>query len=298
MLSGRYGSGTALSRIGQLHFPAGWKGVIGSMSEADGLTNKSVVKGVQLLRELARHDSGATVTDLAKAVGLSRPTAFRLLNSLEQTGFVDRDEDSKYTLGWEFARLARRADPYSGLVARVQPVLDDLAETLRETVTLSVPTPPGRDLDLIAASKGDHVVGVSVGTLVGQKWPLHASSSGKILLAELTPEELAEFLPKRLEALTRDTIVDRDVLLRELQQVREQGYSIIDNELEEGLISLSRPVRDSAGGLVAVVTVDAPRYRFGRNRFPEALQQMQGAVVQLVELMWPGEREAVAEAAG
>lgn len=260
------------------------------MSEAAGLINKSVVKGVQLLRELARHDSGATVTDLAKAVGLSRPTAFRLLNSFEQTGFVDR-ADAKYTLGWEFARLARRADPYAGLVARIQPVLDDLAHGLRETVTMSVPTPAGRELDLIAAATGAHVVGASVAALVGQRWPLHASSTGKILLAEMAADELRGFLPKRLDALASDTIVDRDVLLRELQQVREQGYAIIDNELEEGLLSLSRPVRDSAGTLVALLTVDAPRYRFGRDRIPEALQRMQETIERLLTLMWPGETE-------
>ncbi|MFC9685918.1 IclR family transcriptional regulator, partial [Streptomyces sp. NPDC056948] len=280
--------------IKQSDYPVGWKGVVSSMSEDDGLTNKSVVKGVQLLRELARHGSGATVTDLAKAVGLSRPTAFRLLNSFERTGFVDRN-DAKYTLGWEFARLARQADPYAGLVSRIQPILDELAETLRETVTMSVPTPPGRELDLIAAAKGAHVVGVSVGALIGQHWPLHASSTGKILLAELTAEDLEKALPERLESLTRDTIVDRDALFRELQQVREQGYSIIDNELEEGLLSLSRPLRDSAGSLVAILTVDAPRYRFGRDRIPEALQRMQGATDQLVDLMWPGDKDVPAD---
>lgn len=263
------------------------------MSEADGLTNKSVVKGVQLLRELARHDSGATVTDLAKAVGLSRPTAFRLLNSLELTGFVDRT-DAKYTLGWEFARLARRAHPYAGLVTRIQPVLDELAETLSETVTVSVPLPSGRELDLIAAATGSHVVSVSVRTLIGGQWPLHASSTGKILLAEMDQDTLMTLLPPRLEALTPDTIVDRDILMREVQQVREQGYSIIDNELEEGLLSLSRPVRDSAGSLVAVLTVDAPRYRFGRDRIPEALQQMQRTTGRLVGLMWPGEQQNAA----
>ncbi|WP_420903312.1 helix-turn-helix domain-containing protein [Streptomyces boncukensis] len=57
------------------------------------------------MREFARHETGADVTEPASAVGLSRPTAFRILNSLEQTGFVDRNA-AKYTLGWEFSRLA------------------------------------------------------------------------------------------------------------------------------------------------------------------------------------------------
>jgi DNA-binding IclR family transcriptional regulator len=262
------------------------KGTVASMSASDGLTNKSVVKGALILRELARYESGATVTELAGAVGLSRPTAFRILNSLEQTGFVDRN-DAKYTLGWEFSRLARRADPYAGLVARLQPVLDELADSLKETVTLSVPT-PGQELDLIAAATGSHVVGVSVDALIGQRWPLHASSGGKILLAELSEKKFMEIVPQELEAFTPETISERKALLREVQQVREQGYSIIDNELEEGLLSLSRPMRDSAGSVVAILTVDAPGYRFGRDRIPDTLERMGEATEELVRLMWPG----------
>ena len=65
---------------------------------------------------------------MAKASGISRPTAFRLLNSLERTGLVDR-VDHKYTLGWELARLGRHADPYAGLVAKAQPLLQELPTT-------------------------------------------------------------------------------------------------------------------------------------------------------------------------
>lgn len=262
------------------------EGVMVSMSESEGLVNKSVLKGALLLRELARHESGATVTELASAVGLSRPTAFRILNSLEQTGFVDRT-DTKYALGWEFSRLARRADPYGRLVGRIQPILDGLADTVKETVTLSVPT-PGQELDLIAAAKESHVVGVSVDSLIGQRWPLHASSTGKIVLAEMSSERLQENLPSTLEKFTPDTVTDRNVLLKELQEVREQGYAILDNELEEGLLSLSRPIRDSAGSMVAILTVDAPRYRFGRDRIPDTLQKMRDTAEELMRLMWPG----------
>ena len=85
--------------------------------DAPDLTNKSVVKAMTLLRELGRHPQGITVTELAQNVGLSRPTAFRLLLSMEQVGFVDRS-DNNYTLGWEVARLGRLADPTAGVGRR------------------------------------------------------------------------------------------------------------------------------------------------------------------------------------
>jgi DNA-binding IclR family transcriptional regulator len=76
------------------------------------------------------------------------------------------------------------------------------------------------------------------------------------------------------------------VLLKELGLIREQGFGIIDNELEEELISLSRPVRDSSGNLVAILTLNGPRYRFGRALIPDALQRMQRTVDELVAAFW------------
>ncbi|MEU1513213.1 IclR family transcriptional regulator [Streptomyces sp. NPDC005811] len=249
------------------------------------LTNKSVTKAVRLLRELAAQPrSGATVSALAKAAEISRPTAFRLLNSLERNGFVDR-VDHNYILGWELARLGRLADPYAGLVARVQPLLQELADKCNETVTLSVPNLQD-GIDLIAEAAGSQLIGLSAQNMIGQRWPLHASSTGKILLAEMPAEKVKALLPEKLESYASNTITDRAALLKELQQVREQGFSVIDNELEEGLLSLSRPIRDSSGVLVAVMSLNGPRYRFGRVRIPEALQQMQATVDRIVEVFW------------
>jgi DNA-binding IclR family transcriptional regulator len=253
-------------------------------AEPAELTNKSVTKAVRLLRELAAQPrSGATVSTLAKAVGISRPTVFRLLYSLERTGLVDRI-DNNYLLGWELTRLGRLADPYSGLVARAQPLLQELADKFNESASMSVPNAHD-GVDLIAEAFGSHYVGIASQMsqhLVGQRWPLHASSTGKVLLADM-PEALA-LLPEKLEAYTAHTITDRATLLRELQQIREQGFGVIDNELEEGLLSVSRPVRDSAGNMVAILTLTGPRYRFGRDRVPEALKNMQEIVDRLIEV--------------
>lgn len=262
---------------------------MGEAPEPADMANKSVTKAVRLLRELAAQPrAGATVTTLAKAAGLSRPTAFRLLSSLERTGLVDR-VDHTYSLGWELARLGRHADPYAGLVARAQPLLQELADKFNESATLSVPNPHD-GLDLVAEAFGSHLVGIVSGMssqhMVGQKYPLHASSSGKVLLAAMPFAKVIAMLPEKLEAFTAHTITDRTVLLKELDQVREQGFAVIDNELEEELISLSRPVRDSSGTMVAILTVNGPRYRFGRARIPEALHQMQDIVDRLVDAFW------------
>src|SRR5690625_4319379 len=122
---------------------------MGKAPEQPEMANKSVMKAVRLLRELAAQPrTGATVTTLAKAAGLRRPTAFRLLYSLEQGGLVDR-VDTNYVLGWELARLGRHADPYAGLAAHAEPPLQDLADYFNESVTLSIPNAQD-GLDLVA----------------------------------------------------------------------------------------------------------------------------------------------------
>ncbi|GAB2762469.1 IclR family transcriptional regulator [Salinifilum aidingensis] len=262
---------------------------MGDPSDPASLTNKSLVKAARLLRILGHHSTGASATMLAAEAGIPQPTAFRLLVTLEREGLVDRS-DNNYMLGWELARLGRIADPYGGLVSRVQPALDELAAELSETVTLAVPN-QRHDFDLVAEAAGPHVVGAAVRNVVGEHFPLHASSTGKVLLAEMPAEKVRQLLPEKLETYTSQTIADREVLLSELEKVREQGYSVLDNELEEELLSLSCPVRDVAGTLVAVLTVDGPRYRFGRDRIPSALQSLQKSAERIAALLWHGEDE-------
>ena len=251
------------------------------VGEAVDLTNKSVIKATVLLSELGRHRSGITVTELAQAVGMTRPTAFRLLLSLEQTGFVDR-VDNRYTLGWEMARLGRLADPYAGAVARVQPILEEYAAKLNETVSFAMV----RDklaYDVIAEASGSRYLNVTM--YVGETYPVHASATGKLLLSEMTDEEVALALPKKLESFTSHTITKRDALIRDLDKVREQGYAVLDSELEEGLFVVALPVRDVAGALVGIVSVNGPEQRLKSDTLPDTVEQLRQAARDIAKAL-------------
>lgn len=241
--------------------------------EAVDLTNKSVIKATVLLGELGRHRAGITVTELAQAVGMTRPTAFRLLLSLEQTGFVDR-VDNRYTLGWEMARLGRLADPYTGAVARVQPILEEYAVRLNETVSLAM-VRDAVNYDVIAEASGSRYLNVTM--YVGETYPVHASATGKLMLAEMSDDEVAQSLPKKLERFTPATITKRELLIQELHKIRDQGYSVMDSELEEGLFVVALPVRDVAGALVGIVSVNGPEQRLKSKDLPDTIDQLRAA---------------------
>jgi len=257
-------------------------GALGSPFEPTDMTNKSVTKAVRLLRAIAAQPrTGATVTKLAKASGISRPTAFRLLNSLERAGVVDR-VDTNYTLGWELARLGRHADPHTGLVMKAQPVLQGLVDGFSELAFLYVPNAT-EGLDLVAKATGSHFIGRSQHG--EQQLPLYASSSGRVLLADMPEEKAKALLPELLKPYT---ITDRAALVTELKLIRTQGFGIV-HHADEGLISLSQPVRDSSGTIVAILAINGARCHPGTAHRPDVvvLQRMQRAVDQLTDTFWP-----------
>ena len=249
--------------------------------EAGQHSNRSVNRALHLLRRVAA-TPGATASELATAVGLSRPTAFRLLTTLEENGMLDRIE-GRYQLGGEIARLGDLADPVAGVQHRVTPLVQDTAEALGETVTYSVRRSTSL-LDVVVQAN-PHRVGLSVTSMVGQRWPLHASSTGKLVLAEAPPERLDELLPAQLQRLASRTITSRRKLDKELGMVREHQFAIIDDELEEGIVSAAVPVRDDAGQLVGALSVVGPKHRFERDACLDAIPQLTSFADQIARIL-------------
>ena len=245
------------------------------------LINKSVVKATVLLRELGHHRDGINVTELAQSVKMSRPTAFRLLLSLEQTGFVER-EDNRYKLGWQLAHLGRLADPYAGIVARIQPLLDDYAERLQETFSF-VMVRGEWEHEVIAEASGSRYLRSHL--YLGGSYPLHASATGKLILAEQSDEKIEAKLPKKLESFTGHTITSRDALLKEVRQVREQGYAILDDELEEGLFAVGCPVRDPSGALIGILVINGPSQRLKSDRLPAVIEELRQGADEVAKLL-------------
>src|SRR5262249_27703602 len=135
----------------------------------------------------------------------------------------------------------------------------ELADQTRETVTLEVLV---RDevltLDEVV---GSHMIGALPS--LGTRWPAHATSTGKVLLAHLPEEELLERLAHRLEGMTPRTITDPQALARELFRVRARGYATNVEELEPGFVAVAAPVRSAAGTVVAAIGVGGPKSRLG-----------------------------------
>lgn len=249
-------------------------------ANAPDLMNRSVIRAMTLLSEVGNYPDGVTATELAQTTGLARPTVFRLLLSLAHAGFLEKS-DGVFALGWEIARLGRKADPHRGIIPRVQLVLDRLATDVNETVGYAVVTGP-TTFDLVAEATSSHLLSPSQG-YIGKDFPLHASATGKIMLANLTDEQVETLLPEQLEALTQFTVTDRGLLLAELEEIRARGYATLDNELEEGLFGVSVGVRDNAEYLIGVLAVSGLDQRMKSAQVHAFVKSLRVAAAEISE---------------
>jgi DNA-binding IclR family transcriptional regulator len=210
---------------------------------------QSVQRAAALLQAIADSPEPQTAPDLAARCDLNRSTAWRILATLEDEGLVDRDPATKrYSIGHALARLA--AADAEALPRAARPHLEELSRQTGETVSLAVPR--GLQLVYVEQVQAPHVMAAD---WLGRAVPLHATSTGKALLAWLPEEELEAALAQPLAGFTDTTITDGGRLRDELRRVRRRGYAVSRGELEAALWGVSAPLLDRRRRATAVVSV-------------------------------------------
>lgn len=253
--------------------------------------NQSVQKAMTLLRATAEHGDGASVSALARAARLPRATALRLIQTMEAEGVLVRvPAADRVLLGPELVRLAREVDVGTVLLELARGPLGELSEAVRETVTLSVVAHDG-GLDLVHQVDGpQHLVPRS---WLGLRFPLHASSSGKMLLSTYEPERIERFLRDPLPRLTPATITTRRAFRRELGLVRAQGFATTVDELEEGLTGVSVGVFSEARVLLGVVNVSGLGQRLDEAARRRTVERVRRVVGEIETALQRGARAAL-----
>ena len=237
-----------------------------------GQTVQSVERALAILKAFSAGEPELSVAQLSRRLNLPKSTVSRLLSTLEANGFVVQDaETGRFRLGAELIALVNSAVAGFQVHRVARPHLRQLADTVGETVSISVLD--GRDAVNLEQFVPAHRLVMRVGW-VGRRMPAHAVSVGKVLMAFLPAEELDRLLDNSLEALTPHTITNPHTLRRELARVRQQGYATAFEELEEGLHAVAVPVRNHRGEVVAAISVSGPAYRLTRERIVEIVPQV------------------------
>src|SRR5215207_7384275 len=224
------------------------------MNETAGEVNgpsrvQSVQRAVGLLKGVADSAAPPTAAELAERCGLNRTTAWRILQTLEDEGILDRDPVSnRYSAGYELTRMAANTD--ESLLRLARPHLVELSSQTGETVSLAVPR--GHELVYVEQIQAPHVMAAD---WLGRAVPLHGTSTGKALLAWLPASVIDDRLAEPLPSFTEATITDPASLGEELDEVRRLGYAVSRGELEASLWGVSAAVLDGGRRPIAVVSV-------------------------------------------
>ena len=267
------------------------------------LTRVVGVKETNLRRELAIltvlggeeavEGGGLGVVRIADLIGREKSQVSRTLKILAESGFVDRDTATlQYRLGWRFFALAARAGEQR-LLSVAPALLERLVEDVGETVHLSVLQ--GVEVLTVLSESPPHAV--KADGWAGRTVPIYCTSSGRALLFDHDHEALSSLLSGvEFRELRPGTIRNIEELEGSIAFAREQGYALVDEEFEFGLVGAAAPVRDFKGRLVAALNVSAPKFRLG-GRLEGAGREVKKAADELSALLgWsssPGDATGV-----
>ena len=232
-----------------------------------GPATRTISRAMAILQTFDEARPELGVTELSELTELDKATVYRLLSALQQGGLIEQNvRTSKYHLGFGLVRLAGLALQHLDLPRMVRPYLEALAEQSKETVNLSVMTDDDKVINIDGVTSPRRVRNVG---WIGREMPLHAVSGGKVMLAYLPDDHLAQILAAGLKRFTDQTITDPVELRSELDTIRLVGYAVVEEEFEEGLSAVAAPIRDAEGHVRAVISVSGPSFRLPGDRLQD-----------------------------
>jgi len=218
----------------------------------------SLARGLAVIQAFSQRRHHLTISQVSTTTGLSRAAVRRCLYTLAKLGFAGSDDNRHFFLRPRILALGHSYISSMPLATAAQPVLEHISHLLHESC--SIATLDGVDIVYIARANVTRIMSIDLG--VGSRLPAFCTSMGRAILANLPPEELDSVLARvEFKRYTERTITNPAKLTQALRQIRRDGYSIIDQELEHGLLSMAVPIQNPSGKVVAALNIGAHAQR-------------------------------------
>ncbi|SMP60270.1 IclR family transcriptional regulator [Anoxynatronum buryatiense] len=230
---------------------------------------------------------GISISELSKEMKLGKSTVHRIMETMVAKNYIEQNEESKrYQLGWKLFEVGNVIPRQRNLYNVDKQILQELCDRCEETVNLGVRVKDS----VVTISKISPKTSLIANLQIGARESLHATAMGKVLLSEMTREEvILIFGDTPFEAYTSNTLTNMDDLMTELEKIRHQGYSIDDEEFCAGLTCVAMPVRDYKNEIVAAVSVSGASIRMTFNKISQIQAGLKDATNRLsVFLGWQG----------
>ncbi len=238
---------------------------------------QSVDRAIAVLELLLRRGE-AGITEIAADLGVHKSTASRLVYTLQARNLVEQDgERGRFTLGVAMLRFAGAVVGQVDVARLGAPLCESLAEQLGETVNIAVLD--GRSAMNVCQARGTSAIAAQ--NWAGQRTPLHATSSGKVLLAAMPEGPREDILAGELHSFTANTVTDAEELRALVQSIVEDEYATCFEELEPGLHAVAVPVRGADGAVLAAISASGPSFRLSRRRVRQITRELSEAAREL-----------------
>lgn len=239
---------------------------------------QSFARGLEVIRSFSARSPKQTLTEVAGRTGLTRAGARRILLTLQTLGYVESD-------GKLFRLTARILDLGFAYLSSLpiwnlaEPVMEDLVGQIKESCSAAVLD--GTDIVYVLRVPTHKIMSISLG--IGSRLPAYCTSLGRMLLAALPPDQMMQVLQaSERTARTRYTVTDVHELAAKIAQVRKQGWSLVNQELEEGLVSMAAPITDRMGQTVAALNISGQANRSSAKVMQETMLPQLLAAAQAI----------------
>ncbi len=220
-------------------------------------------KALDILETIRSSRSGITLADLARVLALPKPTAYRIMATLEARGYLARNQKSGYQMTRKFFDLQYKESDEQVLTTAALPVMERLVDSCRETVNLGILD--AGEVVVIGTVESPQAIRMS--SKIGNRRYLHATALGKVLLSGLSdPEVLRLIRIKRLPRLTPHTLITQQAVLSDIRNVRKEGYALDDEENEPGGRCIGAPILGPGEKVLAALSISAPLFRMEMSR--------------------------------
>src|SRR5271155_5177389 len=218
----------------------------------------SLARGLAVIQAFSQKKRQLTISQVSNKTGFSRAAVRRCLYTLAKLGFAGSDDNRHFFLQPRVLALGHSYISSMPLATAAHPVLEHISHLLHESC--SIATLDGVEIVYIARANMTRIMTIDLG--VGTRLPAFCTSMGRVLLANLPPEELENyFSPPPITRFTERTIINAQKLRQALRVVQRNGFSIVDQELEHGLRSMAVPVQNPSGKVAAALNIGAHAQR-------------------------------------
>ena len=234
--------------------------------------NDSVSRLFQIIEYMAASNDWVSLRTMARELHINAASAFRILNSLKELGYVRQDpQDSKYQLTLKIAGVSAQVLENVQLRQIAHPFLEHLTSITNETTHLAIL----ESKEFVYIDKVDNTQAMRMRSRVGQRGQLYCTAAGKSLLAFYPESELPQMLASlSFRPLTEHTITDPKKFKEHLVQIRQQGYAIDDEENEVGIRCIGSPIYDHAGRLAGALSISGWTITMTRERIPQLAPEL------------------------